>query len=85
MSNLRDRNLKFETLQIHAGQWEPDSATLARAVPIYQTSSFVFENTADAQAKFDLTAEGFTYTRINNPTQGVFEERIAALEGGAGK
>jgi O-acetylhomoserine (thiol)-lyase len=84
MSKLQDRDLKLETLQIHAGQWAPDSATLARAVPIYQTSSFVFENTADAQAKFDLTAEGFTYTRINNPTQGVFEERVAALEGGVG-
>jgi O-acetylhomoserine (thiol)-lyase len=84
MSKLKDRDLKFETLQIHAGQWAPDPATLARAVPIYQTSSFVFENTADAAAKFALEAEGFTYTRINNPTQGVFEERVAALEGGVG-
>jgi O-acetylhomoserine (thiol)-lyase len=84
MSELKDRNLKFETLQIHAGQWEPDPTTLARAVPIYQTSSYVFADTADATAKFALEAEGFTYTRINNPTQGVFEERIAALEGGVG-
>jgi O-acetylhomoserine (thiol)-lyase len=84
MSELKDRNLKFETLQIHAGQWGPDPTTLARAVPIYQTSSYVFTDTADASAKFALEADGFVYTRINNPTQGVFEERVAALEGGAG-
>jgi O-acetylhomoserine (thiol)-lyase len=84
MSTLKESKLKFETLQIHAGQEAPDPATLARAVPIYQTSSYVFENTADAEAKFALNAVGYVYTRINNPTQTVFEERVAALEGGVG-
>lgn len=84
MSTLKERTLKFETLQIHAGQEEPDSATLARAVPIYQTSSYVFKNTADAAAKFGLAEPGYIYTRINNPTQTAFEERINALEGGIG-
>jgi len=79
-----ERKLGFETRQIHAGQEFPDSATDARAVPIYQTSSFVFHDTKDAAARFDLTGEGYTYSRINNPTQNAFEERIAALEGGVG-
>jgi O-acetylhomoserine (thiol)-lyase len=84
MSALKERTLKFETLQIHAGQETPDSATLARAVPIYQTSSYVFKDTADAAAKFGLAEPGYIYTRINNPTQTAFEERINALEGGIG-
>jgi O-acetylhomoserine (thiol)-lyase len=84
MSSLQERNLKFETLQIHAGQENPDPFTLARAVPIYQTSSYVFQDTADAAAKFGLAAPGYIYTRINNPTQDVFELRVNALEGGIG-
>ncbi len=77
-----DRDLKFETLQLHVGQEEPDSATDARAVPIYQTSSYVFRNCAHAAARFDLSDEGNIYGRLTNPTQEVFEKRIAALEGG---
>ena len=79
----KKRNLKFETLQLHVGQEQPDSATGARAVPIYQTASYVFENSAQAQARFDLTDAGNIYGRLTNPTQDVFEKRIAALEGGA--
>jgi len=71
----------FETQQIHAGQ-SPDSATGARALPIYQTTSFVFEDTTQAAARFALAELGPIYTRIGNPTQGVVEDRIAALEGG---
>lgn len=71
----------FETRQIHAGQ-EPDPTTGARAVPIYQTTSFAFRDTAHAAALFGLAEAGNIYTRIMNPTQGVFEERIASLEGG---
>ncbi|WP_066905408.1 bifunctional o-acetylhomoserine/o-acetylserine sulfhydrylase [Millisia brevis] len=71
----------FETRQIHAGQ-QPDAATNARALPIYQTTSFVFDNTDHAADLFSLAAPGNIYTRIINPTQGVVEERIAALEGG---
>ena len=78
----KKRNLKFETLQLHVGQEQPDSATGARAVPIYQTASYVFENSAQAQARFDLTDAGNIYGRLTNPTQDVFEKRIAALEGG---
>lgn len=78
----KKRNLKFETLQLHVGQEQPDSATGARAVPIYQTVSYVFENSAQAQARFDLTDAGNIYGRLTNPTQDVFEKRIAALEGG---
>jgi O-acetylhomoserine (thiol)-lyase len=73
----------FETKQIHAGA-EPDPATGARAVPIYQTTSFVFRDTAHAAALFGLEELGMIYTRIMNPTQAVFEERMAALEGGVG-
>ena len=80
MSN--ERKLHFETLQVHAGQETPDSATDARAVPIYQTSSYVFENSAQAAARFGLTEGGNIYSRIMNPTSDVFEKRIAALEGG---
>ena len=82
--SITERKLGFETLQIHVGQESPDSATDARAVPIYQTSSFVFNDTKDAEARFDLSGEGYTYSRTNNPTQNAFEVRIAALEGGVG-
>lgn len=75
--------LKFETLQIHAGQETPDSATDARAVPIYATTSFVFNNSEDAAARFALQKAGNIYGRLTNPTQDVFERRIAALEGGS--
>ncbi|MBO5373156.1 MAG: O-acetylhomoserine aminocarboxypropyltransferase/cysteine synthase [Lachnospiraceae bacterium] len=77
------RNLKFETLQLHVGQETPDAATGARAVPIYQTSSYVFENSDHAQARFNLSDAGNIYGRLTNPTEDVFEQRIAALEGGA--
>lgn len=73
---------RFETLQLHAGQERPDPATGARAVPIYQTTSYVFDDSADAAAKFDLSREGHIYGRLSNPTQEVLETRIAALEGG---
>lgn len=76
------RTLKFETLQLHAGQEQPDSATDARCVPIYQTSSYVFKNSAQAEARFNLSEGGNIYTRLMNPTSDVFEQRIAALEGG---
>lgn len=78
----KERKLKFETLQLHAGQENPDSATGARAVPIYQTTSFVFENCAQASARFNLSDAGNIYGRLTNPTQQIFEERMAALEGG---
>lgn len=74
---------KFETLQLHAGQLQPDPATDARAVPIYMTSSYVFKDCDQAAARFGLTEEGNIYTRLMNPTTDVFEKRIAALEGGA--
>ena len=77
-------SLRFETLQLHAGQEEPDSATDARCVPIYQTSSYVFANSAQAEARFGLSEGGNIYTRLMNPTSDVFEQRIAALEGGIG-
>ncbi len=73
---------KFETLQLHVGQENPDPATDARAVPIYQTTSYVFKNSAHAAARFGLEDAGNIYGRLTNSTQGVFEERIAALEGG---
>jgi len=76
-------NYKFETLQIHAGQEKPDSATDARAVPIYQTSSFVFPSSKAAADRFALTQPGNIYSRIMNPTWDVFEKRMAALENGA--
>ncbi len=74
---------KFETLQLHVGQEKPDSATDARAVPIYATTSYVFENSAQAAGRFGLSEGGNIYTRLMNPTSDVFEQRIAALEGGA--
>ena len=77
-----DRNLKFETLQLHVGQESPDPVTDARAVPIYQTSSYVFRNSDHAAARFGLADAGNIYGRLTNPTEDVFEQRIAALEGG---
>jgi O-acetylhomoserine (thiol)-lyase len=81
---MTSKKLSFETLQVHAGQEKPDSATGARAVPIYQTTSYVFENAEHAADLFSLKKPGNIYTRIMNPTQDVFEKRMAALEGGAG-
>ena len=79
-----DKNKKprFETLQVHAGQEQPDQATGARAVPIYQTTSFVFDDCAHAEARFNLSNAGNIYSRLTNPTQDAFEQRVAALEGG---
>ena len=77
-----ERNLKFETLQLHVGQENPDPVTDARAVPIYQTSSYVFRNSDNAEARFGLADAGNIYGRLTNPTEDVFEKRIAALEGG---
>lgn len=79
-----DKKYKFETLQLHVGQESPDPATDARAVPIYQTTSYVFPSSASAAARFGLAEPGNIYTRIMNPTSDVFEKRIAALEGGVG-
>ena len=76
------RNFKFETLQLHVGQEQPDPTTDARAVPIYQTSSYVFRNCDHAAARFGLSDVGNIYGRLTNPTEDVFEKRIAALEGG---
>lgn len=78
-----ERNLKFETLQLHVGQEQADPVTDARAVPIYQTSSYVFHNSEHAAARFGLSDAGNIYGRLTNPTEDVFEQRIAALEGGA--
>ena len=77
------RDLKFETLQLHSGQETPDPATDARAVPIYQTTSYVFRNCQHAADRFSLEEAGNIYGRLTNPTQEVFETRIAALEGGS--
>ena len=76
-------NYKFETLQLHVGPEQPDPASDARAVPIYQTTSYVFKNSDHAQARFGLADAGNIYGRLTNSTQGVFEDRIAALEGGS--
>ncbi|MFT8352231.1 O-acetylhomoserine aminocarboxypropyltransferase/cysteine synthase family protein [Clostridium saccharoperbutylacetonicum] len=81
MSN-QERKLKFETLQLHVGQEQPDPATDSRAVPIYQTTSYVFKNSAHAAARFGLADAGNIYGRLTNSTQDVFEKRVAALEGG---
>lgn len=78
----KDRKLKFETLQLHVGQESPDPVTDARAVPIYQTSSYVFKNCDHAAARFGLSDAGNIYGRLTNPTEDVFEQRMAALEGG---
>ena len=75
-------NYKFETLQLHVGQEQADPATDARAVPIYQTTSYVFRNSAHAAARFGLADAGNIYGRLTNSTQDVLEKRIAALEGG---
>ena len=82
MSTLKERALKFETLQLHVGQEEPDPVTDARAVPIYQTSSYVFRNSQHAADRFGLKDAGNIYGRLTNPTEDIFEKRIAALEGG---
>ncbi|MDR2825484.1 MAG: O-acetylhomoserine aminocarboxypropyltransferase/cysteine synthase [Deltaproteobacteria bacterium] len=79
---MANKNYKFETIQVHAGQEKPDSATDARAVPIYQTSSYVFPSSKSAADRFALTEVGNIYTRIMNPTWDIFEQRIAALEKG---
>ena len=77
-----NNNYKFETLQLHVGQEQPDPATDSRAVPIYQTTSYVFRNCAHAAARFGLTDAGNIYGRLTNSTQDVLEKRLAALEGG---
>lgn len=82
MSKIYDRNLKFETLALHVGQEEADPVTDARAVPIYATTSYVFHNSDHAEARFNLSNAGNIYGRLTNPTQDIFEKRIAALEGG---
>lgn len=79
---MAKRKYHFETLQLHVGQEQADPATDARAVPIYQTASYVFHNSAHAAARFGLQDPGNIYGRLTNSTQGVFEERVAALEGG---
>ena len=75
-------NYKFETLQLHVGQEQADPATDSRAVPIYQTTSYVFRNSQHAADRFGLADAGNIYGRLTNSTQDVFEKRIAALEGG---
>nr|AGT02545.1 O-acetylhomoserine aminocarboxypropyltransferase [Herpetomonas muscarum] len=77
-------NYHFDTLQVHAGQETPDPTTKARAVPIYQSTSFTFDTCHDGEELFSLRKEGHTYSRLSNPTTDVFEKRIAALEGGVG-
>lgn len=79
---MSNKNYKFETLQLHVGQEEPDIASGARAVPIYQTTSYVFKNSDEVEARFALKDAGNIYGRLTNSTQDVFEKRIAALEGG---
>lgn len=82
MSELKERNLKFETLQLHVGQEQADPVTDTRAVPIYASTSYVFHNSQHAADRFALKDAGNIYGRLTNPTQDVFEQRIAALEGG---
>ncbi len=82
MNKKYQKNYRFETLQLHVGQEQPDPATDARAVPIYQTTSYVFHNSAHAAARFDLSDAGNIYGRLTNSTQDVLEKRVAALEGG---
>ena len=79
---MATKKLHFETLQLHVGQEQPDPATDARAVPIYQTTSYVFHNAQHAADRFGLRDAGNIYGRLTNSTQGVFEARVAALEGG---
>lgn len=83
MSTIKERDLHFETKQLHIGQEQADPVTDARAVPIYATTSYVFHNSQHAADRFGLRDAGNIYGRLTNPTQGVFEERIAALEGGS--
>ena len=83
MSILKERKLQFETIQLHAGQEQPDPVTDARAVPIYATTSYVFHNSQHAADRFALKDAGNIYGRLTNPTQDIFEQRIAALEGGS--
>lgn len=80
---MSERTFHFETLQLHVGQEQADPTTDARAVPIYQTTSYVFHNSDHAQARFNLSDAGNIYGRLTNPTESVFEQRIAALEGGS--
>lgn len=80
---MSERNFHFETLQLHVGQEQADPTTDARAVPIYQTTSYVFHNSDHAQARFGLADAGNIYGRLTNPTEDVFERRMAALEGGS--
>ena len=82
ISEEREKKFRFETLQLHVGQEAADPATDARAVPIYQTSSYVFHDSDHAAARFGLQDAGNIYGRLTNPTEDVFERRIAALEGG---
>ena len=79
---MSERKYRFETIQLHAGQESPDPASDARAVPIYQTTSYVFKNSAHAAARFSLADPGNIYGRLTNSTVDVFERRMAALEGG---
>ena len=79
---MGQNKLHFETLQLHVGQEQPDPATDSRAVPIYQTTSYVFRNSQHAADRFGLRDAGNIYGRLTNSTQGVFEQRVAALEGG---
>ena len=79
---MSEQKYHFETLQVHVGQEQPDPATDARAVPIYQTTSYVFRNSQHAADRFALRDAGNIYGRLTNSTQGVFEDRVAALEGG---
>lgn len=82
LTNVSERKLGFDTLQVHAGQ-TPDPVTGARAVPIYQTTSYVFKDSAQAEGRFALTDAGNIYSRLTNPTTDAFEQRVAALEGGS--
>ena len=79
---MSNKKLHFETLQLHVGQEQPDPATDARAVPIYQTTSYVFRNAQHAADLFGLRDTGNIYGRLTNSTQGAFEDRVAVLEGG---
>ena len=81
---MSEKKLHFETLQLHVGQEQADPATDARAVPIYQTTSYVFHNSQHAADRFGLRDAGNIYGRLTNSTQGVLESRVAALEGGVG-
>ena len=80
---MTNKFMKFDTLSLHAGQ-HPDSATRARATPIYQTASYVFQDADHAASVFNIERTGHVYSRISNPTNAVLEERICALEGGVG-